>query len=1085
MLGIWINKLPGLRARLFVMVMLALIPALGLILYNGIQQRASAVDVAKKDTGNLVTRIVDEQNQLIDTANQLQLALAQLPAIRNRDTSACNELFAGLLTQFTRYISIAAFDARGESFCRAPFSNKSINIADRPHFIQALATHTMTSSGYVISRLTGKQSFFVTNPVLDQSGAVVSVLSIGLDLEWLSKLVSKISLPKEAVITLFDNKGLIIGRYPLAPELIGTPVAENLRRAAHDAQYRGNAELDDVTATPWLHVFSPFGRMEVQAYVDVAIPKSRVTSQANQNLRENIILLLLVSLLAMLATWFGSNVFLLRHINSLVRATRKLAQGQLAVRVGQIHGGAEIEELAQAFDGMAQAMQTKEQQQGRIDLALRNLAQGVQTTSDGSFYGTLVEQLAQALQVDYCYVGRLQRETGEVETIAMYAHGKMANNIRYLLPNTPCEVMFQQGMVVYDTGVRELFPLDKDLALMGVDSYAGMSLLDSNNEVLGCLNILHGQALPNREIIEPLLAVFGARAAAELERLRIEQDREHMINELSLAATAFESQEGMFILDHTKHILRVNTAFCEISGYSIDTIKTKSMDFLLSPAQDAESVEDMWHKIGSAGQWQGEMFFRHRNGNEFPVSLSISPVCNQQGEATQFVVFVQDISERKLAESRIKHMAFHDALTNLPNRALLLDRLQQIMLQLERRNEHGALMFLDLDHFKNINDSLGHKVGDLLLIEVADRLTGLLRSEDTVARLGGDEFIVLVPNLVGGYEKVIREVNALAEKIRQIITQAYDIESSQLQLGVSIGTVIFPEHGRTADDLLRHADLAMYAAKMAGRSAVRFFQQEMQTALNQRLALEGELRLALERDEFELYHQPQIDMTTGRVVGGEALLRWRHPVRGYVDAGMIIPILEETGMILDVGYWVMEEACQVARVTQGKNKQPHVMSINVSPRQFRHSKFVEQVKHILEQAQIAPESVELEVTEGIVIQDFEDTVTKMRALKGIGVRFSIDDFGTGYSSLSYIKRLPLDTLKIDQSFVRDCTTDSNDRAIVSAIINMANSLELDIIAEGVEDQAQLELLRLLGCNVYQGYYYSPAVPVEQYLTMLS
>jgi diguanylate cyclase (GGDEF)-like protein len=447
------------------------------------------------------------------------------------------------------------------------------------------------------------------------------------------------------------------------------------------------------------------------------------------------------------------------------------------------------------------------------------------------------------------------------------------------------------------------------------------------------------------------------------------------------------------------------------------------------------------------------------------------------------VYHFQDISERKQVQARVEHLAYHDPLTELPNRSLLLDRLQQALARNRRRGLLGALLFIDLDRFKNINDSLGHRVGDLLLREVGACVAAQIRSEDTVARLGGDEFIVLLAELGKNRESAPREARAFAEKIHTAISRDFNVAGYVLRVAASVGVTVFPEDGETADDVLRHADIAMYRAKAAGRDTVCFFSPDMQSAAKQRLELEGELRHALDRGEFLLHFQPQVQIATGRILGAESLLRWVHPQRGILSPALFIPVLEESGLILPTGDWVLRAACQTASLLARSHPDLKI-AVNVSPRQLHQSTFPQRLRAILADSGVAPEAVELEITESAVIQDVDDTVAAMSALKDLGVRFSLDDFGTGYSSLSYVKRLPLDTLKIDRAFIRDCTTDPNDAAIVRAIIAMAGSLELDVVAEGIEHEAQLRFLQGLGCAAYQGFLFSPPLPEAQFLAVV-
>jgi diguanylate cyclase (GGDEF)-like protein/PAS domain S-box-containing protein len=560
-------------------------------------------------------------------------------------------------------------------------------------------------------------------------------------------------------------------------------------------------------------------------------------------------------------------------------------------------------------------------------------------------------------------------------------------------------------------------------------------------------------------------------------------ERKRADQELRLAATAFESHEGIFITDSKGRILRANRAFTEITGYSSQEAAGRSASMLSSEQHDLAFPLAVQAALDDVGTWQGEIDFRRSSGELYPVWQSITAVKRDDGQVTHFVCHFQDISERKQVQARIEHLAYHDPLTLLPNRSMLLDRLQHALARNRRRGLYGALLFMDLDRFKNINDSLGHRTGDLLLREVGSCVAREIRDEDTVARLGGDEFVVLLADLGQNRDAAAREARAFAERIHAAVSRNFNVAGYTLRVGASIGVTVFPVADETADDILRHADIAMYRAKAAGRGTVCFFSPDMQAAASERLELEGQLRHALERGEFTLHFQPQVEFSTGRIRGAESLMRWTHPQRGALSPGLFVPVLEESGLILPAGEWVLRSACRTASLLTRFRADLRV-AVNVSPRQLHQSSFAEGVRSILHECSIRPEAIELEITEGAVIQDVDDTVKVMTALKDLGVRFSLDDFGTGYSSLSYVKRLPLDTLKIDRAFVRDCTTDPNDAAIVRAIIAMAHSLDLDVIAEGVEQDAQHRFLRELGCTAYQGFLFSPPLPEGQFLSLL-
>jgi diguanylate cyclase (GGDEF)-like protein len=439
-----------------------------------------------------------------------------------------------------------------------------------------------------------------------------------------------------------------------------------------------------------------------------------------------------------------------------------------------------------------------------------------------------------------------------------------------------------------------------------------------------------------------------------------------------------------------------------------------------------------------------------------------------------------DVTEKKEAQERINSLAFFDPLTDLPNRRLLLDRLKRAIASSARTESYGALLFIDLDNFKTLNDSLGHEIGDLLLQQTAKRLVDCVREGDTVARLGGDEFVLLLETLSTQVQDAASAAEAVGEKILAELNLPYLLAGLTGHSSPSIGVTLFMDHKGSLEDLLKCADLAMYQAKEAGRNTLRFFEPEMQAAITARAALESDLRKAVQNGEFILHYQPQVDQA-GNLTGCEALVRWQHQQRGLVSPMMFIPVAESTGLILQIGRWVLQTACSQLRAWSDRPLVNQLtIAVNVSARQFYQTDFVDEVVSILKQTGANPSRLKLELTESLLVSNIEDVITKMHNLKAIGVGFSLDDFGTGYSSLSYLKRLPLDQLKIDQTFVRDILTDPNDAAIANMVIALARTLGLDVIAEGVESIPQFEFLAAQGCHAYQGYLFSKPIPIEKF-----
>lgn len=554
---------------------------------------------------------------------------------------------------------------------------------------------------------------------------------------------------------------------------------------------------------------------------------------------------------------------------------------------------------------------------------------------------------------------------------------------------------------------------------------------------------------------------------------------------LLIAATTFETHEAIMITTVEGTILRVNRAFESITGYSEEDVIGKNPRILSSGRHEKAFYADLWQSLQAKGSWQGEMWDRHKSGNIYPKRLTITAVKTAKGETAQYVAMFADISKRKKAEEEIYNLAFNDPLTGLPNRRLLLDRLSVALLASDRSRHYGGLLFLDLDNFKTLNDTFGHQHGDLLLVEVANRLKNCVREDDTVARLGGDEFVVLLENISEHKEDALKNVAQIAEKIRAALAVTYQLKDSSHHSSPSIGVCLIYGNNESADELLRRADLAMYQAKGAGRNKVLFFDPQMQQAVEVRAALESDLRKAIDDQQLQLYYQVQIDQDL-RPFGAEALIRWNHPKRGMVSPAQFIPVAEESSLILEIGHWVLDAACQqLANWSRQESTRDLVLAVNVSAGQFKQPDFVEQVKAAVEGYGVEPSRLKLELTESVALDNLDLVVAKMLALKEVlGVRLSLDDFGTGYSSLAYLKRLPLDQIKIDQSFVRDMTTDSSDLVMVKTIINLAQNFGLNVIAEGVETDEQLALLMAYGCMEFQGYFFSKPVALKEFEALL-
>ena len=555
--------------------------------------------------------------------------------------------------------------------------------------------------------------------------------------------------------------------------------------------------------------------------------------------------------------------------------------------------------------------------------------------------------------------------------------------------------------------------------------------------------------------------------------------------EMRMAATVFEhSTAAIMVTDPAGYIVQINDSFSRLTGYSAEEVLDQLPRLLTADRQEANQLKHVMESLLKSGSWEGEILQKRKNGELYPSWVGITAVHDEEGDLVSFVCFFSDISERKASERRIHRLAYYDALTHLPNRTLFQDRLHTALLQAERHQQWVVLMFLDLDRFKPINDSLGHAAGDRMLKEVAERLSLCVSDDDTVARMGGDEFTLLLPGQKDR-EKALKQAIQVAEQILSSLARPFTLEGREFFVTASIGVALSPQDGAELSQLMKNADTAMYHAKEMGKNNFQFYQAEMNARALERLELESDLRRAIEQEEFILHYQPQFTGDGRRLTGAEALLRWQHPKRGLIPPAEFVPVLEELGLVAQVGDWLLEQACLQLRAWHRDKVRVPKISVNLSARQFADGQLGERIAGILADTGIAPACLELELTESILMSDVSQAMQILQGLKRLGLAIAVDDFGTGYSSLNYLKQFPIDVLKIDRSFVDGLPHGEQDAQIARAIIAMAHSLNLMVIAEGVESHEQLEFLREHGCDEVQGFLFGRPVPADQFAALFA
>lgn len=720
----------------------------------------------------------------------------------------------------------------------------------------------------------------------------------------------------------------------------------------------------------------------------------------------------------------------------------------------------------------------------RLSVSEQELSQSYQPLQGEDFYHTCVRTLARVYGAHYAFISIFDDDSySSATTIAALADGKIIDNLSYELDGTPCQDVVECTISLISRNVAQRYPKDILLREMEAESYFGVPLIGCDGKPLGLVTVLDIKPMYPSPSTNAVLSIFGDRIAYELERSTVEDNLKSANRRFQAFISAMP--DLAFVLDAQGNYIEVLGAADVLSRSSARRFKGTSIHDHLLPELAAQVLETIRKTLQTDEVQSLEYSLDVADRRRVFEGRCTVMNCNQLDG--QHVVWIsRDITKRRDAEERIRHQVYHDSLSGLPNRRMLLEHLYAEVARARRHGHLGALLFLDLDHFKTVNDSLGHPIGDALLRSVADSLRKAVRQEDMVARLGGDEFVILLPELGDDLKSATRRAREAADKLLEAVSIPREINGHELHVNGSMGLVVFPQGDESVDDLVKQADTALYRAKDTGRNTMRFFEPEMQKAAEEHLQLRNDLRQAMRQQSLFVQIQPQMN-AKGELIGGEALLRWHHPERGLVSPAEFIPIAEESGLIIELGSWVLREACRhlAQWEEKGLTRQLRHLSVNVSSLQFHHHGFVELVKQVLVETSIDPCHLMLEMTESALLQNKQQAVERMQSLRLLGLSFSIDDFGTGYSSLAYLRDLPLEQLKIDRSFIQDIHTEPRNAAIVETIIAMASNLHLDLIAEGVETENELAFLSEHGCQTYQGFYFSRPMSVADFAGLLS
>jgi len=1087
------EKLSGLRARMLLLALLALVPALLYTVSLIVEQRRMATAAAETQALRLSRLVAARYESLTEGAAQVLETLAQLPVIADARSPECNQVLAERLAGYQSYANLSVISMEGEVLCSARPNPFPIDKISLDYFQKTLPLNGFASGRYRYDAQLGSAVVDFAYRMRhggDEPHAFVHAI---IDTRWVTRLAREAALPEKSMLNLFDESGLMLARVPDSEGIVGRAMPNATAvKAAVATRTEGTIEGTGLDGVLRLYAYVPIvNETPVPLYVAVGLPHDFLYAPVEDLQRKTLIGALTVALVLLLIIDKAADWLVLRHVHALLRTSRRLGAGELSARTGIPRQKGEIFQLAQTFDEMAAALQAREAESRRAQEAL--------TQSEARF-----RRLAENAP-DVIYRFRIRPQPG---------HEYISPAVIRLYGYAPEEFYADP-----DFGVKIVHPDDRailsSIARAHVPETVEMRIVHRNGSIVWTEqhNVPVYDAEGNRVAMEGIARDITARKQREQEL--------HLLQSITLAVSEAEDMEAALSI-----VLR---AVCEATGWVIGQAWVPTADghlFVCSPAwygrergleafraacerwvvdgsgtdvqarvvrervplwlRDIDTRDDFTRRqyaadaglramvavpVTAGAQIEAimEFFTREPRPEDEPLVHTVSSVAAQLGA----------VIRRKRSEERLMYLAHHDVLTDLPNRALFSDRLRQALFEANRQGRLVAVAFLDLDRFKNINDSLGHETGDLLLRGVADRLRANVRESDTVARISGDEFMLVLPGLAN-----VDDASRIAQKILDGLRQPLMTAGQELYVSASLGIAIYPHDAKDVEGLLRNADVAMYRAKETGRNAYQFYTAEMTVLAQEHLQLEGALRRALDRQEFTLHFQPILELAGGAVVGAEALLRWVHPERGIVEPAHFVHLAEEAGLIGPIGEWALRSACNQFVAWERQGLGPLRLSVNISPRQFQSLELAETVATVLGESGMAPERLELELTEGVLLHNSNSTIANMDRLSAMGVRLSIDDFGTGYSSLSYIKRLPIDQLKIDRSFVRDIPGDEDDAAIATAIIAMAHNLKLTVVAEGVETLEQLAFLRNHRCDLMQGNYFSRPLPVEEFAALI-
>jgi diguanylate cyclase (GGDEF)-like protein/PAS domain S-box-containing protein len=1039
----------SLQSKLILLIILVALPGLAGLIFQSVAERKHAMNAILQQGINTVDNTIAHQAQLIKETQSFLLNLSTFKAVQDPQSAECSLLLANILKLNDNYINLGVPEPDGALNCNATPLKKSVNVADRSYFQEVLANRDFSIGKFQTDRATGVSSINFAYPVIDSiSDEITGVAVAVISLDWWSKYLLESYLPKNSVAYITDDEQRIIAAYPANTKLLGTKLKEPQGDILKDTRSSDKTSKIIRSFDNHQRIFVSRALFESNNLsnitIQVGIPLDKELAGINSRLvHMGGFLFAFIILMFVIAIW-GIQKNVLEPLKLLLQSTKNLELGKKIEAFPQ-HGASELVDLQQHFSLMAKKRLSTEKELINSQLSLQK------------------SESRLLLHIEHTPLGCISWDTDFNCT----EWNKSAEKI----------FGYRADEAIGKNGI-ELIVAPELKEKLGI---VFSSLL---KQVGGRYNVNENITKDGRIIFcewhnTPMLLNGSVIGITSL--VQDVTERKQLEDKLTLAASVFShAREGIVITDANGIIIDVNDTVLIITGYQRDEMIGQNPSMLKSNRQPPDFYQELWQSLTDKGYWTGEIWNKRKNCEIYPQLLTISVVHDEAGNIKNYVALFADITELKKQQLQLQNMAHYDLLTGLPNRSLLADRLNQAIIQ-SKRNKHSlAVVFLDLDGFKAINDKYGHKFGDELLVSVSSQMKKALRDGDTLSRFGGDEFVILLADLTK-----TQDFKAILERLLVAVSEPVIVNETPLQVSASIGLTLYPMDDANGDQLIRHADQAMYVAKQKGKNCYHLFDAAFYDEINTQLKSLQHLGSALVNREFVLYYQPKVNMKTGDVIGVEALIRWQHPERGLVPPLEFLPLIENHELSIDVGEWVIDEALNQIEKWQKQDLNLPI-SINLGALQLQQQDFAERLAvQLAAHPNVAAQDLQLEVLETSALGDIMDVSKIMNECIKLGVNFALDDFGTGYSSLTYLRRLPVNLIKIDQTFVRDMLIDPEDRMIVTGVVALAKSFNIHVMAEGVETIAHGTTLLELGCDLAQGYGIARPMPAEQVAQWIS